>query len=405
MEEEIDLREYVDVIIRRWKWIVGLTLLAAVTSAVGSFMMPPLYEATVTLVATEPKYVLQFEPRFVSLADIAPPSKVYSALVKTPQLEQRVIEALPDPLKPSQGLAPEDLERMAIVAQGDDPSVILLKVRHTDREFAALVANTWAQFYVEQMGELYGHSAAEESYFQKQLEFSTANLKEAEQALIEFEGRSRIAVFTERIAAKSQALANYLSAQEGTESIIQDAEGLRQQLRSEGGTPAIASNLSILLLQVTSLSSRTGLPLEIQLSVDQSGFPGTDVQEQIAFLENLISTLEVKREEIVTAVETLSPEILHLQEELQQEETEKDRLVRARDVAEETYISLSRKVDEVRIVIASEDSGVRIASLAITPERPVAPRKLLNMTIAGVLGLMGTTVAAFVAEYWRRPKE
>ena len=34
MEDEIDLRQYVDVLIKRWKWIVGVTVLAALIAGV-----------------------------------------------------------------------------------------------------------------------------------------------------------------------------------------------------------------------------------------------------------------------------------------------------------------------------------------------------------------------------------
>jgi len=404
MEEEIDLREYIDVVIRRWKWIVGLTLVAMITAGVVSFALPPIYEATVTLAVTQPKYVLQFDPRFQALEEsITAPFKAYSALVKNPELEERVLDALQGFI-PSAKFTREDLEGMATVAQGDDPSVIILKIRHTNREFAVRVANTWAQLYLEQMSELYGHSPSEESYFEEQLEIAEGNLRAAEEALIDFEGHSRIAVLENTINAKKGALASNLAAQERILIIIQDAESLQHQLQLESSpSSGLASGLSILMLDVSSLSSQASLPLDLELSTDESAFLNMSIQEQIAFLGNLVSTLQAKQETITVAIEAFSPEILRLQEELQQEYTEKDRLVRARDVARETYLAVSRKVDEVRIAAASEDSGVQIVSQAVTPERPVAPRKKLNIAIAGVLGLMVGVLGAFALEYLGSP--
>jgi len=49
MENEIDLRVYIDVIVRHWKWIVGATVLAALVAGVASFLMPPTFEATATV--------------------------------------------------------------------------------------------------------------------------------------------------------------------------------------------------------------------------------------------------------------------------------------------------------------------------------------------------------------------
>ncbi|MEW6556126.1 MAG: Wzz/FepE/Etk N-terminal domain-containing protein [Elusimicrobiota bacterium] len=45
-EQEIDLRDYVNVIVKRWKLLVGLTVGCAVVSAVISLLLPPVYETT-----------------------------------------------------------------------------------------------------------------------------------------------------------------------------------------------------------------------------------------------------------------------------------------------------------------------------------------------------------------------
>lgn len=58
MEDEIDLREYIDVLIRHWKAIVALTVIAAIVAGVVSFLLPPTYEARATLVATGERYRL-----------------------------------------------------------------------------------------------------------------------------------------------------------------------------------------------------------------------------------------------------------------------------------------------------------------------------------------------------------
>ncbi|MGQ9718223.1 MAG: GNVR domain-containing protein, partial [Anaerolineae bacterium] len=127
--------------------------------------------------------------------------------------------------------------------------------------------------------------------------------------------------------------------------------------------------------------------------------------EQIAFLDDLVRVLEEKSAEMDARRAALEPEILSLQEQLQEIRTEKDRLTRARDVARETYMTLARKVEEARIA-AEENSGeVRIASRAAVPEKPASPRKLLNTAVAGVLGLMLSVFGVFIAEWWQQGAE
>ena len=45
MEEEIDLREYIAVLIKYWYWIVGVTILMAVAAFIATSFMTPKYEA------------------------------------------------------------------------------------------------------------------------------------------------------------------------------------------------------------------------------------------------------------------------------------------------------------------------------------------------------------------------
>ncbi|MBM3149783.1 MAG: hypothetical protein FJZ88_07150, partial [Chloroflexi bacterium] len=121
---------------------------------------------------------------------------------------------------------------------------------------------------------------------------------------------------------------------------------------------------------------------------------------QVQYLDNFMATLRNKQQAIAGAAEEIPPEMLKLQGQLQQEQTELDRLTRARDVAKETWLSLSRKADEVRIAAQVDKDEVRIVSLAEVPAQPVAPKKAMNIAIAGVLGLMVGVFGAFVMEYF-----
>ena len=97
---------------------------------------------------------------------------------------------------------------------------------------------------------------------------------------------------------------------------------------------------------------------------------------------------------------TLQREILQLQEELEREQARKRELTQARDLAWETYQTLARKEAEVGVAVQVTDTEVRFAVPAVEPKRPVAPKKKLNIAIAGVLGLMVGVFGAFVVEYF-----
>ena len=70
MEEEIDLRVYISVLIRRWWLIAGLTVIAGVAAFVVSSLMPATYQAAAVVVITRPLYQFQFSREIQNLEGV-----------------------------------------------------------------------------------------------------------------------------------------------------------------------------------------------------------------------------------------------------------------------------------------------------------------------------------------------
>ena len=94
MEEEIDLRQYVEVLIRSWGWIAGLALVAAAAALGVSFLIPPTYEATALVAVTEPRYVMRFDPRFETVNSVQPAYQAYPELAASDDLLQDLLASL-----------------------------------------------------------------------------------------------------------------------------------------------------------------------------------------------------------------------------------------------------------------------------------------------------------------------
>jgi succinoglycan biosynthesis transport protein ExoP len=404
LEEEIDLREYIEVLIRHWRWIAGLAVVAAVVALLVSFLLPPTYEATALVVITKARYVMRFDERFETVNDIQQPYKAYPALAMSDDLVMETMAALNSPLPEEE----QDLTRFRKkleAASGSDPSVVELRARDKDPEVAANLANTWAGVFVGQVNALYDESAEDARFFEAQLVTADEALQIAEQALIEFEARNQANVLWAQIGALRSQLSAYLKAGNAIELVIQDAASLKARVSMrEGDAPSsLADDLAALLLQVEALSLEGDLPLQFELG-GQAAPSLMTRPELVAFLDGLMASLETQSGELETRVAELEPEILRLQGELQAFNTEQDRLTRARDVARDTYTTLARKVDEARIAAQDESGEVRLASHAAVPTDPVSPRKLLNTAVAGMLGLFVGVFGAFALEYWRQGK-
>jgi uncharacterized protein involved in exopolysaccharide biosynthesis len=59
---------------------------------------------------------------------------------------------------------------------------------------------------------------------------------------------------------------------------------------------------------------------------------------------------------------------------------------------------LTRKVNETDLAAQDSGGGVQLASQASLPTEPVSGRKLLNVVLGGLLGLIIGVIAAFIMD-------
>lgn len=412
MEEEIDLREYIVVIVRRWKWILGITLVAvAAAAAVSFFLLAPIYEAKAGVVIVKAKSEITFEPKYRTLTeeelgsvgiDINARRKALEALVKSNSVATEVISKLGSALEPEERDVNILLEMVETEANGD---FIGIKVRGKDPGKIAAIANAWGETYEEYVNGLYGGSPQSPEDIQAQAIEAESGYKEAEEALAKFTGDNQIDTLSLEIGAKQNTLADYYATKRQLDRLIADAKALRDQLgQGNSSSPTGTGNsLSIMLLQSSAFTLLSpGLPVQLQLAFDEMAGLETSAEEQAQNLVVLLSVLEARQEEVQSLINemTLQQEILQLQEQLEREQARKQELTSARDLAWETYNTLARKEAEVGVASQVTDTEVRFAVPAVEPKEPVGPKKKLNIAIAGVLGLMVGVFGAFLVEYF-----
>lgn len=399
MEEEIDLRRHVETLLRHWLWIVGATIGTAVIALVISLLLPPTYEATALVVVTKPQYVMNFDERLETTSNTQPAYKAYPELAVSGDvldaLWQILAPQLPD-LETAQ-----DLQERLTAEAGADPSLIRLVVKAKTPEEAAHIANTWAGIFVRQANLIYGRGPEQLAFFETQLQQSQTELEAAEAALIAFQGKNQVEILKNRLDSTRQTQADYLREQRSITYIVQDIQSLRAQLagQSSGYTTSLADQMTALFLQIKAFDAQASAPIQLQINSPEA-LSGKSTAEQIAFLDDLVKVLEERSAEGEQRLAEVEPQILTLQQQVQQATIELDHLTRARDVARETYMTLARKVEEARIA-AEEGGNVLLASQAALPERPVGPRKMVNTVAAGALGLMISIVVVLAMAWWR----
>jgi uncharacterized protein involved in exopolysaccharide biosynthesis len=409
MEEEIDLRAYILVLLKYWKWILGITVAAAAVALTVSFLLPPTYEATALVAVQAPQPVVNLDPRLQVLVLSQPPQPASRAYLELAEGDG-VLEALFSRLspRPAEIQTLRDLRGMVKARAGTDPSVVRLTVRARDPQEAARIANLWAEAFVAHANRVYGAGEEDLRQLEGQLAQAEAELEAAERALIEFQARNPAGLLEAQLDSLRQKQRDYLGAQRAIADILQDIRALQERLaRQPEDRPASAADaLVVLWLRIHALTAPT-FP-SIQLQAGSAASPsGPSVREVRALLSDMARDLEAKSAEIGPRLKELEPQILQLQKQLQEIYTEQDRLTRRRDLAKETYTALARKVQETRLAVQGAQRTARLSSRAAAPEEPASPRKLLNTAVAGTLGLMLSTMGAFAAEWWRnaRPVE
>lgn len=402
MEEFTDLRVYVSLLIRSWKLILGGTLLAAITAFAASSVMKPTYEATAVIVSTSPRNLVQFDPRFETIeSDLSgQPLDAYPEIATSDELLQNLLASLEFSLQDIDTV--EDLRKIVEAKSGRDPSLIRLTVRFHNPGQATALVNQWAGLFLARVNELYYDQGGRQvEFFTSQLAASEAELAETDQALIEFEGGNRITTIKNQLNSLNKSQVAHLANQRSARFLIQDVQALRDQLAAQSASTEVtfADQLTALSLQIQAFNAQLSLPLQLQLN-DADVLTRRSRDEQIAFLDDLIQSLEALVIESGEQLLELEPQILLLQQEYQQAIVESERLKRDRNVAAETYLSLARKVEEEQITAQDITNGMILASRAVVPQKPVGPRKLVNTALAAVVAGMLAVGVVFAVEWW-----
>ena len=153
MEEEIDLRQYWDMLRKRWIIVVALPIIAALTSGIVSFfVLKPVYQASTTLIvgkkATESgQAAMQMLDNSVLLAN-QQLAKTYAAIAQSRTVEQNVINNLALPLTVA------EFDKMIAINPVKTTEILEIQVLNKDPKLAAGIANSMANEFSKAVIEI-----------------------------------------------------------------------------------------------------------------------------------------------------------------------------------------------------------------------------------------------------------
>ncbi len=407
---EIDLRKVILTLWEKKFWILGFSLLVGAAVFLYFFLQPRNYEATAVIALTKPRYLPNFDPRYQTVPSTAVNNKVVMDIAKSDDITIFVFDSWNDPNK-EQDQRRAFRENSLLVKAGSDPTVISLTVRLESAQEAARLANLWADRVVERINTLYsGQDQAQLTFFEVQIAVAEQSLRTAENKLAEFEGRNPARSLQAQLDALLIRQQDLLRRQQLISALQRDARALLSEVANLPGTSALPDEVRtrLLVLQMrqysdtalfqteTTQSIPAQLQLQLSLATPEQALTAAIFRQSV---EQWLASLEEQALEVGALLEEYPAVITPLQQQIEQFTEEKHRLTLEREVAADTYSTLNRKYQEVRITIQDSAGDAKIGSRALPPILP-AGRGTLTYTLAALVGAVALAVVFVLTRDW-----
>ncbi|RME46016.1 MAG: hypothetical protein D6791_09340, partial [Chloroflexi bacterium] len=361
-EDEIDLREYFDVLRRRWLVVIGIPVVAVLVAAVLSFfVLPPQYEATAGVVILKARTDVQFEPKIRTELneDVKARREALQAMVTSRAVAAQVIERLGEQLPAKQRQVDVLLDSVSSKLTGD---LLTIQVKDTDPDLAANLANTWAETYVTYVNPLFSDVAQTPETLAPQVKDAEANYQAAEQALVQFLADNPIQRLQREVDDLQRRINKQYADLRALDNLIDDVKVLQAQLAqgvASSMPTTVGNSLAAVFLRARAFTVTSGAQLETQLQLDPAAW-ATSPQDAMSWqreLDALLTTLQMRRDELSQATQNADWEqrLLALQSELEHQRARQKELTDSRDLAWDTYSSLRRKYAEVKVATEAPD--------------------------------------------------
>jgi capsular polysaccharide biosynthesis protein len=378
MEIDLNVQYYLDVVLTHWKAVAVVFVVATVAAAAVSYLQQPVYEATVTLVEESFEYV--DNPRLTSADKTL--VKYYATLAHTESVETRVVEALGSSLDPAEKVPGVLLSRVTVREDTQNAMLFRIKAQADTAQKAKLIANTWAEQYIE---EVTGYQPA----WSSQLKEVEQELEAAEAALTAFRTESGVGLVEESGGNTAFAVLGprgiYLEMKSGVwaehQEACDDLGLVLESAREARDTGGSVEGLPLQLLSTRVISDRG------QVSIESL--------RELGDLNSIIRALEEEEEALSAVTDRIRTEVEVLQQELADDQLEFERLVRARDLAESNHKALRDQMQEGRLFQTNTQIVSRAGKATL-----VGPDTKLSVIMGAALGLAGGLMAAFVLEYF-----
>lgn len=413
------------------KKIILSILLATVLLALGwSLLQPKTYKATASVLlnykGVDPLTGLtmpgQLMPGYMATQiDIISSKNVALRVVdalglaSSPAVIQQFNEANEGRGSVRDWLADLLLRKLEIVPSRES-SVVEISFKGADPQFAAAVANAFADQYEKTSVQLKTAPMKKaSSYFNEQTKQLRDNLETAQARLSKYQQEKGIVSLDNNRVDVELSRLNDLSAQlvAAQAATMEAASRSRMASGSSGASPDVANNPLIQNLRVglaaaeaklAESSSRYGrnhpayqaARAEVdKMRADLNGAMGT-ISRSVG---NNAEVLRQREAELRAAVAAQKTRVL----ELNRARDELGVLLKDLDSAQRAFDAASQRFSQTRIEAQAEQSDIAVLNPAVPPMQPAGPRVLLNTLVSILIGTVLGVGVALLLELLNRP--
>jgi succinoglycan biosynthesis transport protein ExoP len=432
-EKEIHLREYLRVVLKRRYTVFTFFLIVFVVVLIGTLSSTPVYQAStkVLIERVEPynftmmnPYVMPYEPEFY---------ETQYQLIKSTSLTQKVVKMLSlentyesyfrgqkisaTAEKSKADILAEIISAGIVVTPVKNSRIVTVSFLSTNPEFAALVANSLAKAYIEEILEMRMSSSRYSiEWMTQKAEEEKKKLEASEKALQDYMKANDIVTVQDKVALTPEKL-NELNGEliksetkrKELETLYNKVMSVSSNMKDAETIPAIASDTTVQSLRsdilkaeqnIEDLSKKYGRkhPSMIRAQEELRVLRQKREQEIRRVIGSVRNEYELARSNETNLRKMLAStkaEAMNLSEKY----VEYGVLSRAAETNRQLYDALMKRIKEQSVTEQIQTVNVWVVDKAEKPASPVRPRKAFNIMLGLILGLFGGVGLAFFIEY------
>ncbi len=399
-QDRIEIHEILSIVRRRRNWVYS-TFCVAIVLAIIFNMLPPTYEAKVTIrVKPATRSVTDAASVPWSSEELTKKMYTFAELIKSRTVVEAAIEK-----SASGDTEPLNFENVAgriRVRPLKDTEILEVAVLAGSPLEAQTFANALADAFNERLLNIVRAESKEARVFiGERLADVKRDLDKAEKALTEHK-------LTNQVVAINEQARTFVERQSNLKKLEAENRLALEAARAKMKTPSVIVDTP-LLQQYRNRLAEQEAELAVLLKSLTDEHPRvvnaqTALAETRAKLQNELLRIARGEVSLGETQKTTLQQINSLEEKelarLPAAETRLARLMLDYSVAEGVYTMLAKRYEEARISEVMESTNVQIFDMAALPKDPVKPLKTFNLVIAAFLGLFIGTMLTFVIEYF-----